>query len=357
MAQHSEEHQWPASALLESLAASALATLSLLPHRAAQADVVTDWNVIALNATAVPPNSILQSRALAIVHAAIYDAVRAVDRKRRRLRGRRRGAGRNLGGGRGRRGRSRQPGAARACGAADAGRGAERQPLQDSPTGRPRPTASRSAGKSPKRSWRCAARDGADAKVAFTPKPGAGLYQLTPPQSLPAILPQWGAVTPFVLRSRTRSRLQRRARLHDCAIRARLRGGQECGRAQQHDADCGPDRCGDFLDRADGRSLACRRARRIRGQGPVAVGKRPVVRAAVHGHRGFADRRLRGEIQAPALAADHRHPRGDRPRHPGAQGRCRLGAAAGDAAASRIPFRACGVFRCRRSCAARLLRQ
>ena len=45
--------------------------------------------------------------------------------------------------------------------------------------------------------------DGADAKVAFTPKSGAGLYQLTPPQSLPAILPQWGAVTPFVLRSRT----------------------------------------------------------------------------------------------------------------------------------------------------------
>jgi hypothetical protein len=45
--------------------------------------------------------------------------------------------------------------------------------------------------------------DGADAKVAFTPHAGAGLYQLTPPQTLPAILPQWGAVTPFVLRSRT----------------------------------------------------------------------------------------------------------------------------------------------------------
>ena len=42
---------------------------------------MTDWVVIALNATAVPPNSILQSRALAIIHGAIYDAVRAVDRK------------------------------------------------------------------------------------------------------------------------------------------------------------------------------------------------------------------------------------------------------------------------------------
>src|SRR5262249_22050617 len=47
------------------------------------------------------------------------------------------------------------------------------------------------------------ATDGADAKAAFTPKPGIDLYQLTPPQMLPAILPQWGAVKPFVLRSMT----------------------------------------------------------------------------------------------------------------------------------------------------------
>jgi hypothetical protein len=44
----------------------------------ARADVVTDWNVVALNASAVPPNSIVQSRTLAIAHAAVYDAVRAV---------------------------------------------------------------------------------------------------------------------------------------------------------------------------------------------------------------------------------------------------------------------------------------
>ena len=67
--------------ILRTLAVSALTTACLLPIARAQADAVTDWNVIALNATAVPPNSILQSRALAIVHGAIYDAVRAVDRK------------------------------------------------------------------------------------------------------------------------------------------------------------------------------------------------------------------------------------------------------------------------------------
>src|SRR5882757_11281986 len=67
--------------IMHMLAVSAFTTACLLPIARAHADVVTDWNVIALNASAVPPNSILQSRALAIVHGAIYDAVRAVDRK------------------------------------------------------------------------------------------------------------------------------------------------------------------------------------------------------------------------------------------------------------------------------------
>jgi hypothetical protein len=45
--------------------------------------------------------------------------------------------------------------------------------------------------------------DQADARVAFTPKTGAGHYQLTPPGSpMPAILAHWGGVTPFVLRNR-----------------------------------------------------------------------------------------------------------------------------------------------------------
>ena len=65
--------------IMRTLAVSALTTACLLPIARAHADAVTDWNVIALNATAVPPNSILQSRALAIVHSAIYDAVRVVE--------------------------------------------------------------------------------------------------------------------------------------------------------------------------------------------------------------------------------------------------------------------------------------
>lgn len=46
--------------ILNTLAVSALATVCLLPIARVHADVVTDWNMIALNATAVPANSILQ---------------------------------------------------------------------------------------------------------------------------------------------------------------------------------------------------------------------------------------------------------------------------------------------------------
>ena len=47
----------------------------------AKADIATDWNAIAVEATAVPPNSILQSRVLAITHAAMYDAARVINQK------------------------------------------------------------------------------------------------------------------------------------------------------------------------------------------------------------------------------------------------------------------------------------
>ena len=137
----------------------------------------------------------------------------------RRLRGRRRGAGRNLGGGRGCRGRSREPGAARAGGAAHAGCGPERQPVGDrrwtrqDRRHRARPANRRKNRGATQQRWRrCEGR--------VHPKSGPGLYQLTPPQSLPAILAQWGSVTPFVLRSRSRSGLERRARRHDGAVRA-----------------------------------------------------------------------------------------------------------------------------------------
>ena len=184
------------------LAVSALTTACTLPIAPAQADAVTDWNVIALNATAVPANSILQSRVLAIVHGAIYDAVRAVDRK---------------------------SSAYAVDVEAPAGTSVEAAVvaaaygslLRLAPSERPTLDAALNASLSriadgqgktdgialgqlvAEKTVTLRSTDGAATKVAFTAEPGIGLYQLTPPQSLPAILAQWGSVAPFVLRGRS----------------------------------------------------------------------------------------------------------------------------------------------------------
>jgi hypothetical protein len=190
------------NSIIRIVAVSVLATLSVFSGTRAQSDVVTDWNVIALNATAIPPNSILQSRALAMVHGAIYDAVRAIERK---------------------------SGAYAIDVDAPAGTSVEaavaaaahdtllrlapaQRPMLDAALnvslakiadGQSKTDGTALGGQIAEKVVALRSTDGADAQVAFTPKPGAGLYQITPPQLLPAILPQWGAVTPFVLRSRT----------------------------------------------------------------------------------------------------------------------------------------------------------
>jgi len=188
--------------ILRTLAISALATVWLLPTARAHADAVTDWNVIALNATAVPPNSILQSRALAIVHGAIYDAVRAVDRK----------------GGVYAIDVEAPAGTSAEAAAVAAAHGSL---VRLAPTERPMLDAALNASLSgiadgqgkidgtvlgqqiAEKILALRSSDGAAVKVVFAAKPGPGLYQPTPPQSLPAILAQWGSVTPFVLRSST----------------------------------------------------------------------------------------------------------------------------------------------------------
>jgi hypothetical protein len=188
--------------IMRTLAVSALTTVCLLPIARAHADAVTDWNVIALNATAVPPNSILQSRALAIVHSAIYDAVHAVERK---------GgayaidveapAGTSV----------EAAVVAAAYGSLIRLAPAERPTLDAAlnvslskiPDGKGKSDGTALGQQIAEKLLELRSADGAAMKVAFTAKPGIGLYQLTPPQSLPAILAQWGSVTPFVLRSRT----------------------------------------------------------------------------------------------------------------------------------------------------------
>jgi len=188
--------------IMRTLAVSALTTACLLPIARAHADTVTDWNVIALNATAVPPNSILQSRALAIVHSAIYDAVHAVERK----------GGAYAIDVEARAGASVEAAVvAAAYGSLIRLAPAERPTLDTAlnvslskiPDGKGKTDGTALGQQIAEKLLELRSADGAAMKVAFTAKPGIGLYQLTPPQSLPAILAQWGSVTPFVLRSRT----------------------------------------------------------------------------------------------------------------------------------------------------------
>jgi hypothetical protein len=184
------------------LAASALTTVVVLPIACARADAVTDWNVIALDATARPPNSILQSRTLAIVHGAIYDAVRAVERNGRAYAvDVEAPAGTSV----------EAAVVAAAYGSLVRLAPAER-PLLDAALnaslsriadGQSKTDGMALGGQIAEKTVALRTTDGAAAQVAFAPQPGAGLYQLTAPQLTPAILAQWGAVTPFVLRSKS----------------------------------------------------------------------------------------------------------------------------------------------------------
>ncbi|MDB5871479.1 MAG: superfamily protein [Ramlibacter sp.] len=178
--------------------ALAFTVVGFQPWSCLHADVVTDWNVIALNATAVPANSILQSRVMAIVHGAIYDTVRAIDQKGPAY-------AVNL----------RAPGgtsvdaavAAAAHGVLVKLAPAQRQVLDaalDTALARVTEGRAKSDGVAlgaqiAEKSVALRGTDQSTATVTFTAKPGARLYQVTPPHSMAAILPHWGAVTPFLV--------------------------------------------------------------------------------------------------------------------------------------------------------------
>jgi hypothetical protein len=171
------------------------------PAGRAHADAVTDWNVIALNATAVPPNSILQSRVLAIVHGAVYDAVRAVDPRRAAYAVDLPAPA----------GTSVDAAIAAAAHGVLVRLASAQRPVLDTALTATLATIADGPGKTEgislgakiaEKSLALRSADQSDARTTFTPKPGPGLYQPTPPQFGAAILPHWGAVTPFVLRSR-----------------------------------------------------------------------------------------------------------------------------------------------------------
>ena len=181
------------------LAGTALATVTLLVTPSARADVVTDWNAIANNATATP-NAAVQSRMLAIVHLAMYDAARAVvatapayavDVKA-------------------------PEGTSIDAAAASAAHSAlvKLVPMQRSmldnaltPTlGKIADARARADGVAvgtqvAEKIIGMRSKDKADAATAATMKTGPGMYQVTPPHSMAVVLAGWADVTPFVIKS------------------------------------------------------------------------------------------------------------------------------------------------------------
>ena len=173
------------------LAGAAIAVAALAGAPAA-ADVVTDWNQVAIQATAFPPNAMLQARVLAATHVAMLEALQA--------------------------GSSLDPGGRDAAAAAAAygvlthltsGQGealdaALKRTVDAVLAGAAKANGLAVGTQTAERIVARCREDGADAKVEFTPNPGTGRWQPTPPANAPAILPHWGSVRPFVLDSATR---------------------------------------------------------------------------------------------------------------------------------------------------------
>jgi len=170
-------------------AATVAAALNAHPARA---DVVTDWNEAALQATLTPPNAVTQSRVLAAVHVAIHEALQ---------------------------GAAAFGGPERDAAAAAAAHGvlsrltagqmelvdaALKKTLGNVAAGRAKTDAITLGSQTAERIVAQRRADGADAKVTFTPSAGPGKWQPTPPAGAAAILAQWGAVKPFVLDPATR---------------------------------------------------------------------------------------------------------------------------------------------------------
>jgi hypothetical protein len=166
-----------------------------------RADVVIDWNVIATDAAfAAGKNALEQSRIYAMTHAAIHDALNAIDRRYRPYALDRRA----------------EPNASAEAAVAAA---AHDVLVAQLPTQRATLDASYAASLAgiadgPAKAGGVAigqaaaaailalrSADGSTAPMPYTPGAAPGAYQLTPPNFAPAVLPGWGAVTPFALKS------------------------------------------------------------------------------------------------------------------------------------------------------------
>jgi hypothetical protein len=183
------------------LSVTRLLVCVLAISRVAQADVVTDWNKVALNAiraSKTPPP--IASRALAILHVSIFDAVNGLDPSYESYFVQSSVAG----------GVSKEAAASAAAHTVLAAlfpdNASEFDALYAATLAGIRPGPKKLLGVEWGRrvaqqilAWR--ARDGSDASVVTPTGSGPGVWVPTPPALAPYLLPQWGNVVPFAMPS------------------------------------------------------------------------------------------------------------------------------------------------------------
>jgi hypothetical protein len=186
-------------------AAAVLAAVIATPSEG-RADAVTEWNVIALQAHAASsPNGVIRTRVLAMVHAAVHDAINAIDRRADPYAFHMRAVD------------TASPEAAVTAAAytvlsalvpsqqtaLDAAYAASLSAVPDGPA---KVDGIAVGALAAQHMLVLRQNDGSSAVVPYTPGHDIGDWRPTPPAFAPALLPHWGQVTPFVLRRADRFR-------------------------------------------------------------------------------------------------------------------------------------------------------
>lgn len=167
------------------------------------ADVVTDWNQTALRATEIAAMPLpLQTRVMAIVHAAVYDAVNAIDRRHAVYAVTVTAPT----------GASMESAAATAAHDALTGLlplqqaaldAALKTSLAQIPDGQAKSDGMRIGGEVAEKILALRKTDGAAGKAEYSFNSGAGVYQATPPMNASPVVPHWRSVKPFMMQSAT----------------------------------------------------------------------------------------------------------------------------------------------------------
>jgi len=168
---------------------------------AARADVITDWNETGVTAVVAGGlNGLAMSRAMAMIHAAMHDAVNGVERRYTSY-------GADI---------KAPPGASREAAASaaaytvlsrllwlqtpvfDAMLEASLARIADGPAKTDGLAVGMAAAE---KILALRANDGANGSAVYTHRTGLGMYQPTPPVNPPPVMPHWATVRPFTLKS------------------------------------------------------------------------------------------------------------------------------------------------------------